>query len=54
MPNYVPVPLDRVQFGKPVPVDVWSPGGMLLLRRGQNLLSAEHRDKLSNHQACMT
>jgi len=54
MPNYVPVPLDRVQFGKPVPVDVWSPGGMLLLRRGQNLLSAEHRDKLGNHQACMT
>lgn len=54
MPNYVPVPLDRVQFGKPVPVDVWSPSGILLLRRGQQLLSAAHRDKLSNHQACMT
>ncbi|NCP55084.1 MAG: hypothetical protein GW845_07845, partial [Rhodoferax sp.] len=54
MPSYVPVPLDRVQFGKPVPVDVWSPSGILLLRRGQQLQSAAHRDKLSNHHACMT
>lgn len=55
MTQYVPVPLERVQIGKPIPVDVWSAHGhMLLLRRGQALASSEHRDKLSNHQACMT
>ncbi len=55
MTVYVPVPLHRVQIGKPLPVDVWTPDGrLLLLRRGQVLLSTPHRDKLSNHQACMT
>jgi len=55
MTTYVPVPLERVQIGKPIPVDVYSANGrLLLLRRGQALASAEHRDKLSNHQACMT
>jgi len=55
MTTYVAMPLERVQIGKPIPVDVWSANGhMLLLRRGQALASAEHRDKLSNHQACMT
>ncbi|OIN91892.1 MAG: hypothetical protein AUJ20_09545 [Comamonadaceae bacterium CG1_02_60_18] len=55
MTKYVTVPLERVQLGKPIPVDVWSANGhMLLLRRGQALASADHRDKLSNHQACMT
>lgn len=54
MTTYVPVPLERVQIGKPLPVDVWSAHGQLLLRRGHAVESEAHRDKLSNHQACMT
>ena len=54
MSSYVPVPLDRVQPGNALPVDVWCPDGRLLLRRGQILQSEEHRDTLARHQACMT
>lgn len=55
MATYAPVPLERVQIGKTLPVDVWSADGrLLLLRRGQVLQSEEHRNKLSNHHACMT
>jgi len=55
MTAYIPVPLARVQIGKPIPVDVYSANGhLLLLRRGQALASADHRDKLRNHMACMT
>ena len=54
MLRYVPVPLERVQLGKPLPVDIWSPSGRLLLRRQQMLQSEAHRDMLRSHQACMT
>jgi len=54
MRHYVPVPLERVQLGKPLPVDIWSPSGRLLLRRQQTLQSEAHRDMLRSHQACMT
>ena len=54
MTTYVPVPLERVQIGKPLPVDIWSPDGRLLLRRHQALLSEAHRDMLGQHKACMT
>jgi hypothetical protein len=51
---YVPVPLSQVQIGKTLPVDIRSPDGRLLLRRGQTLQSEAHRDMLASHQACMT
>lgn len=51
---YVPVPLGRVQLGRTLPVDVWTPDGRLLLRRGQALQSEQHREMLATHQACMT
>ncbi len=54
MPKYVPVPLERVQLGKPLPVDIWSPDGRLLLRREQILSSEAHREMLAERQACMT
>jgi len=54
MSCYVPVPLNRVQLGNTLPVDVWCPDGRLLLRKGQLLQSEEHRDTLARHQACMT
>ena len=51
---YVPIPLRRVQLGKVVPVDVWTPQGRLLLRRGQVLQSEAHREMLATHHASMT
>jgi HD-GYP domain-containing protein (c-di-GMP phosphodiesterase class II) len=51
---YIPVPLNRLQIGKPLPVDVWTPDGRLLLRRGQILQSLSHRDMLAAHHACTT
>jgi len=54
MQTYVPVPLIRVQLGKPLPVDVRTPDGRLLLRRGQVLQSAAHRDMLATHHASMS
>ncbi len=54
MRNYLPVPLQRLQVGKPLPVDVWAPDGRLLMRRGQVLQSEQHRSMLAAHLACMT
>lgn len=52
--TYVPIPVERLELGKPLPVDVWAPDGRLLLRRGQPLLSEQHREMLHAHQAGMT
>ncbi|MCF8167147.1 MAG: hypothetical protein K9J77_00835 [Rhodoferax sp.] len=52
--KYVPIPVDMLAVGKPLPVDVWGPSGQLLLRKGQPVVSAEHRDKLGAHQASST
>ncbi len=54
MLTYVPVQLSRIQLGKPLPVDLWTPDGRLLLRRGQILNSEAHRDMLATHHACTT
>jgi hypothetical protein len=54
MLRYVLLPLHRVQLGNVLPVDVWSPDGRLLLRRGQVLQSEAHRNMLAAHQASMT
>lgn len=51
---YLPVPLHRVALGRTLPVDMRSPDGRLLLRRGQMLQSEAHRDMLAAHHACMT
>ncbi len=51
---YVPIPLSRVLVGKTLPVDVWTPQGRLLLRRGQPLQSEAHREMLATHHASMT
>lgn len=52
--QYVPIPVALLAIGKPLPVDVWSAGGQLLLRKGQPIVSEEHRAKLHAHQACST
>ena len=52
--TYVPIPIPMLELGKPLPVDVWDPQGKLLLRKGQPILSEQHKEMLNAHQACMT
>lgn len=52
--KYVPLPIAMLAVGKPLPVDVWSPEGRLLLRKGQPIVSEQHREKLYAHDASVT
>jgi HD-GYP domain-containing protein (c-di-GMP phosphodiesterase class II) len=52
--KYVPIPVAMLAVGQPLPVDVWSATGQLLLRKGQPVVSEEHRDKLHAHNASST
>lgn len=52
--KYVPIPVAMLEVGKPLPVDVWSAAGQLLLRKGQPVLSEQHREKLHAHDASST
>lgn len=52
--KYVPIPIAMLEVGKPLPVDVWSPAGRLLLRKGQPIVSEQHREKLYGHDASTT
>jgi HD-GYP domain-containing protein (c-di-GMP phosphodiesterase class II) len=52
--NYVPIPIAMLEVGKPLPVNVLSGTGQLLLRKGQPILSEQHRDKLHGFNACTT
>jgi HD-GYP domain-containing protein (c-di-GMP phosphodiesterase class II) len=52
--KYVPIPIAMLEVGKPLPVNVWSPGGQLLLRRGQPIVSEQHREKLHAFDASST
>ena len=44
--KYLPIPIALLGVGKPLPVDVWSDTGQLLLRKGQPVVSEQHREKL--------
>jgi HD-GYP domain-containing protein (c-di-GMP phosphodiesterase class II) len=52
--NYVPIPVALLAVGQPIPVNVWSDTGQLLLRKGQNVVSEQHREKLHAFNACST
>jgi HD-GYP domain-containing protein (c-di-GMP phosphodiesterase class II) len=52
--KYVPIPVAMLAVGQPLPVDVWSATGQLLLRKGQPVVSEEHREKLHAHNASST
>jgi HD-GYP domain-containing protein (c-di-GMP phosphodiesterase class II) len=52
--KYVPIPIAMLPVGQPLPVNVWNPDGLLLLRRGQPIVSEQHRDKLYAHNASTT
>jgi HD-GYP domain-containing protein (c-di-GMP phosphodiesterase class II) len=49
--NYIPIPIAMLEVGKPLPVNVVSDTGQLLLRKGQPIVSAQHRDKLHGFNA---
>ncbi len=52
MMKYLPIPIALLEVGKPLPVDVLSDAGQLLLRAGQPITSEQHRDKLHAFKAC--
>ena len=49
--KYVPIPVAMLEVGKPLPVDLVSDSGQLLLRKGQPILSDQHREKLHSFHA---
>lgn len=51
---YLPLSVTLLELGRPLPVDVWAPDGRLLLRKGQPILSEQHKEMLTAHQAGMT
>jgi hypothetical protein len=51
---YVPVPVALLELGKPLPIDIWDSSGKLLLRKGQPILSEQHKEMLEAHHASMT
>jgi HD-GYP domain-containing protein (c-di-GMP phosphodiesterase class II) len=52
--KYIPIPVAMLAVGKPLPVDVVSDAGQLLLRKGQPIVSEQHRDKLHGFNASTT
>ena len=46
---YKPLPLDAIALNQPVPVNVWDPKGILLLRKGESITSEQHRGHLMLH-----
>ena len=52
--SLVPIPIAMLEVGKPLPVNVLSGTGQLLLRKGQPIVSEQHRDKLHGFDASTT
>lgn len=50
----VPLPVDLLAVGKPIPVNVWSSAGQLLLRKGQQIASEQDKERLRAHGAVST
>lgn len=52
--KYVALPVSMLEVGKPLPVNVVSDSGQLLLRKGQPIVSEQHREKLYGFNASAT
>lgn len=52
--KYVPIPIALLEVGKPLPVDVLSSTGQLLLRRGHPIATQQDRERLYAFAACTT
>ncbi len=46
---YKPLPLESLALNQPVPVNIWDPKGVLLLRKGEHITSEQHRGLLMLH-----
>lgn len=46
---YKPLPIESIALNSPVPVHVWDPKGVLLLRKGDVIHSEQHRGMLMQH-----
>jgi HD-GYP domain-containing protein (c-di-GMP phosphodiesterase class II) len=46
---YVPFPSEALEINVPVPVNIWDPKGVLLLRKGEVVRNAQHREYLLMH-----
>ena len=46
---YKPLPLESLALNQPVPVNIWDPKGVLLLRKGEPITSEQHRSHLMLH-----
>lgn len=49
--RYIPIPVQLLEVGKPLPVDLFSEDGQLLLRKGLPVESSYHRDRLHGFKA---
>ncbi len=49
MSFYVPLPLDTIPLGAPIPINVWEADGTLLLRKGEVIETERHRINLMAH-----
>lgn len=52
--KYVPIPIAMLAVGKPLPVDAWSESGQLLLKKGQPIVSEQHKEKMRSFNAGTT
>ncbi len=46
---YKSLPLESLALNQPVPVNIWDPKGVLLLRKGEPITSEQHRSHLMLH-----
>ena len=46
---YKPLSLESLALNQPVPVNIWDPKGVLLLRKGEHITSEQHRGLLMLH-----
>lgn len=51
--GYTLIPLDLLQLGKPLPVDVRTPDGRLLMRKGLCITTEQQKEMLAAHKASM-
>lgn len=54
MSFYVPLPLETIPLGTPIPINVWEADGTLLLRKGEVIETERHRINLMAHSPVVT
>lgn len=52
--KYVPIPIAQLPIGQVLPITLYSANGQLLLKKGNPVLSEQHRERLAQHQASAT